>query len=308
MTASSSAALPPALASLLARAQALYQRHGARLPPLVVLLLSLLIAWQLATLLWLLVPTPESARWRPAPVQPDPAPARPLSRVSLAEAHLFGEYRAGAVGDAASLANAPDTQLNFTLLGILSSSNDAESMALIAREGGDEAAFRIGDDVSPGVNLQAIFADRVILARNGRLETLRLDKDAPSNAAIINAAADTAPAEAAAAGTPAAAEMLSQIRQQVMADPGRAASFIRVQPIAGEAGVRGYRVYPGPERGAFNAAGLKPGDVVTAINGTPLNDPGTALQLLQNLSSASTVSLAVERNGTIQSVNLSVNP
>jgi general secretion pathway protein C len=305
MTATSLPALPPALAQALARVRLLYQRHGQRLPPLAVLLLGLLIAWQLASLVWLAVPTPEAARWKPAPAYVDPTPPKPVSNEGLASSHLFGEYRAGAVADAASLANAPDTQLNFTLLGILAGSSDSESLALIAREGGDEAPFRIGDDVSPGVNLQAIFPDRVILSRNGRLETLRLDKDAPSNALALNAAANAGEGQE---GSPAAAEMLSQIRQQVMTDPSKAASFIRVQPIAGESGVRGYRIYPGPERGAFNAAGLKPGDVVTAINGTPLNDPGQALQLLQSLSTASSLNLAVERNGATQSVNLSLNP
>ncbi|MDP3857566.1 MAG: type II secretion system protein GspC [Stagnimonas sp.] len=306
MTATALSTLPPPLAAALVRLRALYLRHGARLPPIASLLLAMLIAWQLASLFWLWLPTPASTRWAPAPAPAELAPAKPAAGSdALASAHLFGEYRAGAASDAASLANAPDTQLNFTLLGILAGSSDAESLALIAREGGDEAPFHIGDDVSPGVSLQAIFPDRVILARGGRLETLRLDKDAPSNAGVFNAVAAGAEGQD---GTPAAAEMLSQIRQQVMTDPSKAASFIRVQPIAGEGGVRGYRVYPGPERAAFTAAGLKPGDVVTAINGTPLNDPGTALQLLQSLSGASTVSLAVERNGAIQSVNLSLNP
>lgn len=306
MTVTAASTLPPPVAAALLRLKLLYQRHGARLPPVATLLLAMLIAWQLASLVWLWVPLPESAGWKPAPAAPPPAAAKPAATPdALASAHLFGEYRAGAVGDAASLANAPDTQLNFTLLGILAGSSDEESLALIAREGGDEAPYRIGTDVSPGVTLQAIFPDRVILARGGRLETLRLDKDAPSNAGLFQA---TAPTEGAGEGSAASAEMLSQIRQQVLSDPGKAASFIRVQPIAGEGGVRGYRVYPGPERAAFTAAGLKPGDVVTAINGSPLSDPGQALQLLQSLSSASAVNIAVERNGTVQSVNLSLNP
>lgn len=304
MTVTAASTLPPPVAAALLRLKLLYQRHGARVPPIATLLLAMLIAWQLASLVWLWVPLPESARWKPAPAAPPPAAARPAATPdALASAHIFGEYRAGAVGDAASMANAPDTQLNFTLLGILAGSSDAESLALISREGGDEAPYRIGADVSPGVTLQAIFPDRVILARGGRLETLRLDKDAPSNAGLFQTAAPAAEAGESSAS----AEMLTQIRQQVLSDPSKAASFIRVQPIAGEGGVRGYRVYPGPERAAFTAAGLKPGDVVTAINGSPLSDPGQALQLLQSLSSASTVNLAVERNGTVQSVNLSLN-
>lgn len=304
MTASTYPQLPPAVAAVLARASALHSRYGARLPGIVALLLALLASHQLATLFWTAVPTSASAHWQPAPAFVDTTPLKPVvSADAIGGAHLFGEYRLGANADAALLANAPDTLLNFTLIGILASSRDAESLALIAKEGGGEAPYAIGDDIASGVNLQAIFPDRVILSRNGKLETLRLDKDSASNAQLL-----TTNVGEATAGSVDAAAMLSQIRQQVVTDPTKAANFIRVQPLTGEAGVRGYRVYPGPERAAFNAAGLKPGDVVTAINGVPLDDPAKALQLLQNLSNATTLNLAVERNGTVQSVNLSVNP
>ncbi len=304
MNSSTLPTLPPALAAVLTQATALYRRFGARLPPLAMLLLVAVLAWQLAGLLWVLVPMPQSAAWKPAPGFVDPATGKvALNADALAAAHLFGQYQASA--SSASLANAPDTQLNFTLLGILSGSTEKESLALIAKDATDEAPYAIGDDVSPGVNLQAIFPDRVILSRNGRLETLRLDKDAPSNAPISTLVSSvTEPQE----GTPAAAQMLSQIKEQVLTDPTKAANFIRVQPISGESGLKGYRVYPGPERGAFNAAGLKPGDVVTAINGTSLSDPAQALQLLQGLSQASSMSLTVDRNGVSQSVNVSAGP
>lgn len=304
MTVSALPALPPALAAARSRALALYRLHGAKLPPIATLLLLCVLAWQLATLLWTLVPLPQSAAWSPAPGMVESGPQRQaLNADALAAAHLFGQLQTSA--STASLANAPDTQLNFTLLGILAGSTEAESLALIAKDNTDEAPYSIGDDVSPGVNLQAIFPDRVILSRNGRLETLRLDKDAPSNAAVFTAAA---PSGEAQEGTPAAAQMLAQIKEQVITDPSKAANFIRVQPVNVDGGMKGYRVYPGPERGAFNAAGLKPGDVVTAINGTPLNDPGQALQLLQSLAQSSSLSLTIDRNGVSQSVNVSAGP
>lgn len=304
MTASALPNLPPALAAGLARANALYRRHGAKLPPIAAALLTAVLAWQLATLLWTLIPLPASARWTPAPGFVDPKPARAaLNADALAGAHLFGQYQASA--SATNVANAPDTQLAFTLLGILAGTRDKESLALIAKDNADEAPYAIGDDVSPGVALTAIFTDRVILSRNGQLETLRLDKDSPSNAPVFNPATNSSEPQE---GTPAAAQMLSQIKEQVLTDPSKAANFIRVQPISGEGGLKGYRVYPGPERGAFNAAGLKPGDVVTAINGTSLSDPGQALQLLQSLSQSSNMSLTVDRNGVSQSVNVSASP
>jgi general secretion pathway protein C len=46
---------------------------------------------------------------------------------------------------------------------------------------------------------------------------------------------------------------------------------------------------------------------VTAINGTELNDATRALQMLTELSTASSVSLTVERGGNPQTVNISLN-
>lgn len=303
MTVTALSQLPPTISAALAKAALVYRRHGSGLPSLITLLLVLLLAKQLAGLFWVLVPVPKSVAWAPAPGFIAPSAGKPvLNQDALAAAHLFGQYQASA--STASLANAPDTQLNFTLLGILAGSKESESRALIAKEAGDEGAYAIGDDIAPGVNLQAIFPDRAILSRNGRLETLRLDKDSPSNAPVFAASNNAEPQE----GSPAAAQMLASIKEQVVSDPGKAANFIRVQPITGDGGLKGYRVYPGPERAAFNAAGLKPGDVVTAINGTPLDDPSQALQLLQSLSQAGSMSLTIDRNGVSQSVNIAAAP
>ncbi len=307
MSSSAIATLPAPIATALARLQALYRAHGAQLPPVVALLLALIIATQCAALLWRLVPLPESARWQPAPAFVDTSPVRARGNgEAVANARLFGEYQVAASASAQTLAAAPETTLNFTLLGILAGTRDAESMALIAKDNGQEAPYRIGDDVAPGVNLQAIFLDRVILSRNGTLETLRLDKNSASNAQVISAIESNN--QAATSGTPEAAVMLAQVRDQVLSDPSKAASFVRLQPITSDAGVRGYRVYPGAQREAFEAAGLQAGDVVTGINGTPLDNPGQALQLLQSLSTASTASLAVERNGQIQSITINLSP
>ncbi len=48
-----------------------------------------------------------------------------------------------------------------------------------------------------------------------------------------------------------------------------------------------------------------PGDLVTAINGTPLDDPARGMEILQSINSASEVTVTVERNG--QSAQVSIN-
>ena len=108
-------------------------------------------------------------------------------------------------------------------------------------------------------------------------------------------------------GSATEAYQLAEIREQLLADPAKAADYLRVQParIGGE--MRGYRIYPGRNRQLFSTAGLRPGDLVTGVNGVELDDPARALQLLGDLSSASELSVTIERGGNQQTINVNLN-
>ncbi len=272
----------------------LYEQHGRRLPPIVVLMLVVLVAWLAARLLWALAPVPAAARWQVPAAAPLVETGRRADLPALVDQHLFGSYQRSPDGQ--NLAEAPETRLSLSLLGILASSPDNESRALIGSSDGDEKPYAIGDDVIRGVRLQAIFADRVVLARDGTLETLRLNKDAPSTA--------PAPMARIPSGTE---QTLTRIRDEVMSDPGKASQYIRVQPANVDGQLKGFRVYPGRERGAFNDLGLRPGDLVTSVNGIQLDDSQKALQMLTELSKANSISLTVERAGQTQNFNVTLN-
>jgi general secretion pathway protein C len=283
--------------SWLRGANALYQRHGRRLPALAVALFAILLGRAAADLVWTLVPVPESARWQPPPAAPTASrSAESPDAAAAAAAGLFGRYEAPA---AASLLAAPDTPLNLKLIGLLADDREQYSRALIDN-GTDEQSYAIGDDVARGVMLQAIFPDRVILSRGGRLETLRLERDQPG------AGGDSAPvAMVEERAPPSGPPPLSQIRDEVLKDPAKASDYVRIQPANIGGQLKGYRVYPGRDRTAFTTAGLRPGDLVTSVNGVQLDDPAKALQMLGDLSQAGQVNLVVERGG--QSQNISIN-
>ncbi|MBI2382935.1 MAG: type II secretion system protein GspC [Gammaproteobacteria bacterium] len=286
----------------------IYERYGRTLPRLATLVFVVLGARAAADLMWQLIPPPEGAAWTPLPVA---APAGPAARdpnavdVNLiVGARLFGEYRAPEPTQTALL-EAPETRLNLTLVGILAGTRERDSRALIAGGSGGEEPYAVGDDVARGVRLQAIFPDRVILERDGRLETLRLERDKPSEGGGYSPLAEaSAPVDTASVD---AAPTLGQIRDQVLKDPAKASEYIRVQPANVGGQLKGYRIYPGRDRSVFSGAGLRPGDLVTAVNGVELNDPARALQLLGELSSVSQVTLTVERAGQPQTINVTLN-
>lgn len=282
--------------------RSLVDRYGRWLPPALNLLLLLLLAYLLAGLVWALGPTPTEAAWQPPAVDVSTqARGNAFDAKAFAEAALFGHYQAPANPSVTALANAPETQLNLQLLGILANRLvPQDSRAVINGGSGGEKPFSLGDDISPSVQLKAIFPDRVVLSRKGRFETLRLNRDRPnSGGGDVPIAVDRG-----SAGN--ASVKLSQVRNELLSNPTKAGDFIRVQPVSGPGGQGqlGYRIYPGPNRTAFQASGLHPGDLVTAVNGVPLNNPAETLQLLSQLSQASSVSLSIQRGNQSQTVNL----
>jgi len=281
----------------------LYERHVGRITAAANVVLVIVVAVLAAQLLWSLVPLPESARWSPTPVPPQQqtlAKAPNADLTSLIDRNLFGAYRPPEQA-LAKAENAPDTRLSLTLMGVVADASPEQSRALIAASNGEEKSFSIGDDVTAGVKLETIYADRVLLSRQGQLETLRLDKNAPSRA--------PAPTSGPNASSPDASTtaMLSDIRTQILADPTKASNYLRVQPSNVNGQLKGYRIYPGREREAFKQLGLRPGDLVTSVNGVQLDDPQKALQLLGDLSQAASVSLTIERGGQAQTLSVNFN-
>jgi general secretion pathway protein C len=281
---------------------ALYERHVGRIAAAANVVLVVVVALLAAQLVWAMIPVPESARWAPTPVQAQPqarAKAPNADLTALIDRNLFGAYQPPEQ-TLAKAEDAPDTRLSLTLMGVVADASPEQSRALIAASNGEEKSFSIGDDVTSGVKLENIYADRVLLSRQGQFETLRLDKNAPSRAPAPSAPNTTSPDASTTA-------MLSDIRTQILADPTKASNYLRVQPSNVNGQLKGYRIYPGREREAFKQLGLRPGDLVTSVNGVQLDDPQKALQLLGDLSQAASVSLTIERGGQAQTLSVNFN-
>jgi general secretion pathway protein C len=81
---------------------------------------------------------------------------------------------------------------------------------------------------------------------------------------------------------------------------------VRPQPFMPNGQLKGYRIYPGPNRQQFAALGLRAGDLVTEINGVALNNPAQGMEVFRSLGGASQVTLTVERDGQPQVLSLNM--
>ena len=258
-------------------------------PSLVAAVLVLFIAWLLAQLTWELLPQPKSAAaaFVPAPV----AVAHQLVAGKIADQHLFGNA-AQPIGNAS---NAPDTTLALTLHGIVAGKNAQDSRALIVANG-DEEPYAVGANLPGGAVIRAIYPDRVMLERSGRVEALRLPKtdtgSAPGPAMAMGAPMDSEPDTSLPQP-----QNLGELRQQIAQNPQRLMDVVRAMPVQEQGKLMGYRVYPASNSPVFAQLGLKPGDVVTAVNGIPLTNPAQSMQLLSALKTSEQISITLTRNG-----------
>jgi general secretion pathway protein C len=262
------------------------------LPPIATALIVIAIAYQLAQLTWTLVPGSASAAApasRPA-TDDNAAPSTDLS--GLTDSHLFGEAAEQAAPVVTEVIDAPETTLSLTLKGILAVEADGKGSVIISSNRGDDKTYQVGQSIdgADGATLHSVYADRVLLDRNGRLETLRLPKELPASGSPT----------AMASPLPQAAAPSGSLREVISENATRLQDIVRLAPHVQEGQVVGFRVNPGRDRAAFEALGLRAGDVVTDINGTVLDDPSQGLQVFQSLGETTQANVTVLRDGVPQ--------
>jgi len=265
-------------------------RLAAAAPAIASVVLVVALAAQLASLVWRVI-IPTTATMPAADLQAPVATGPNIA--GIVNAHLFGSAAIEATGDAA---NAPQTNLRLTLAGTLAGADPTRGWAIIGESAQAARVYATGATVTGGARLKEVYADRVILERGGRLESLSLPRLAGGGGAV-----PVAQRPSPVAQQPTLADSVQTLVRQ---DPGAVSEIIRPQPVFAGGQQKGYRVYPGRNRAQFASLGLMPGDLVTAVNGAPLDDPNRGMETLRGIGAGGAVTLTIERNGSEQQVTI----
>ncbi len=276
------------------------------------LLLVLSLAAVLAELTWKLVPAPpveappvdmgldmEGA----GPASGSAATGRPAPQAAggIAGLHLFGAKPASRPAAQPRPEVVPETRLQLVLRGVFASDDPEAAGAIVAERNGRESFYGVGDKLPGGAILQAVYPDRIVLLRGGRLETLRMPREG-SGGAGARRTTSRAPAPAAASGA-----SLREYRDMLLNNPQQFADKVRYRPYTEGGRMRGYEIQPGRDAGFLTRFGLQPGDVVTSVNGITLNSPAKGLSILRSLAKTDRVRVEILRNGIPQTIDLNVN-
>ena len=267
-------------------------------PKLVSFALAALIAVELARIvISLLSGGPVKS---PQPVLANVAPRAQHAGIDVqgvVSAHLFGV--AAVDPGAQDPANAPQSTANLVLAGTIATQDPKHGVAIIS-DGGPSKVYSVGDRIG-GATLHSVYLDHVILDRGGALETLLLPR-------LLGPGMRGAPVARRGGGDPRTVAAVENIRRMVQQDPGILDQVMRVVPSYDSAAgkLRGFRAYPGRNRQIFSKLGLKAGDLVTAINGTPLDDPQRGQEIFNTIQTSDHATVTIERSGQKQDITLNI--
>ncbi len=262
-------------------------------PLLVSLVLGILITVELARASLILSGGSPSKAREPALVLNARAPKRLAIDVhGIAAAHLFGVF----VDDPSTQdpAKAPRTTANLLLAGTLATDDPKHGFAIIS-DGGRATVYGVGDSVADGA-LHSVYRDRVVLRRRGGLETLVLPR-----LPLAKGKSDSQPAPAPRTAEGEQARNLPQ-----MGSPS-AGDVLQGTGSAGPDGkLRGFRVFPTGNRRIFTESGLRPGDLVVAVNGASLEDQDrqTGQEIFNTMKTSSQATITIERAGQRHDVTI----
>jgi general secretion pathway protein C len=264
-----------------------------------------LCLYLLVRIVWLLLPRGDATGSGATAAAQAPASAT----VSVAKWHLFGNPQGiASATPASSLATVLKLGLRGTLA--LADPKDERALAIIANEQGVETSYRIGVEVAAGARLTEVYPDHVVLDHEGVAETLTLPR--PDQHALASPAKNQQ--RLAAASTPAASVPPGAAPGSAVPNAAGASAMPRIdpqdvarqlKPVFADGRIVGADI-SGADASLLARLGLKPTDVVTAINGTPLAGVTNPQALMEQLQSSSSVQVTVQRDGKPATLTLSL--
>lgn len=239
---------------------------------ILIALIVILLAVQVTRLFWIIVtPVGPLAGWRAPSVNVVPPSARQA---------LFNGFDPFYPMNAAAATTQNVTSLNLVLFGVRTNESSGGGSAIIAGEDGIQKSFAVGEEVAPGVTLDAVAFDHVILSRGGVKESLYLDQSVPAET--------VSPSGAAPQSAPAAPDTGGLNAQTLQKAIGFA-------PRNEGGRVNGLVLKAQDDGTMLKLAGFQAGDVVVAVNGRPVS---SATDVLAQIRPGARINVEVERGGS----------
>lgn len=264
------------------------------------LVLVVFLAALLADTVWLWVSGPND----PVPRDPDLSRLQALESGESSERLQYEQVRDWALfgtwqdqtsnnsGNGEEPVDAPETRLQLELLGVFQTGAQGQSPgAIIAEEGDNGELYRVGDRLPGNARLEQVHADRVILRRQGQLETLKLESPGlDGGVQSVDRSDDQRSREddKDSGGDqdedgPAMSGDVEEQRERI------------IRGLGLESNDEGYVIGESAPAQLLDRAGLKPGDVVVSVNGHDVGQKKADLAALKEYHDRGSAEVVIQR-------------
>ena len=261
------------------------------------ILMVVLLAHALAQLTWRIFAPADTAVVTGLRSTPAVARRQAARLKTVGDMHLFGIAKTHTTRPQ----NIKKTSLNLRLHGVIASTDPAQSVAIIAEgKNAKGRAYKVGDSIKGSV-VYEVKPGEVILKRNGRYESLPLPRERlPQTGKRRNTSRHVMGVRNVQSN-----QRLRNLRKTFVKNPEKFWQNIRIESaidnVTGK--VKGYTIRHN-DQNVMRAMGLRPGDVVTSVNGQALTDPTVFMSLMEQFKNGQEFSLTIERNGQQQVINV----
>lgn len=250
--------------------------------------------------------------WRFATPKPPSAPATALapqvaSRAqdlqTILGANLFGQSAASGPARQLPLESIPLTSLNLVLTGVVVTTTG--SFALMSIDGAPETPVSVGQSLTAGATLQAVYSDRAIIVRGGAQEAVVLKDSKPAPGATGPSVTYSVPQGPAV--TQLAANQFSVNREQ-LTQQMQTPEFLSQALIVPHAG-GGFMVRDIKPGSLYEKLGLKVGDIIQSVNGQSISTIEDVMRIYQQMGGSQAVAqvdIEVTRAGKPQRLQYSL--
>jgi len=266
-------------------------------------LLAFYVLWQAGSLVWKLWLLNDESLQAEAVIPLSPGDTEPESLQNLLSHPLIQSPADPATKGSAS-ADKPKTSLNLKLVGLMYSTDKDQARAIIVSEKDGARSYSTRERVADKVEIFSIEPDRVILLHAGRQEALMLDPEEGSSGNRPDT--EDEPVKNSGKDQASAAVQSTSGRNRANA-PRRTEDLMEdfsATPVMEEGELVGFRLQALRDPEIMNEWGIGPDDVITAVNGVPLNSQGKIMVLYDKLKKEKEFALTLNNGGKSRTVTV----
>ncbi len=277
--------------------------------------LAFFVAWQAGSLVWKL--------WLLNEESPPPADlialslknTEPESLQNLLRYPLIRTASTPATQDSAAI-NAPKTSLKLKLVGLMYSTDKNQARAIIETPEEGARSFATRERVADNAEIYSIEPDRVILMHAGRQEALMLNPEQkPSGSPTDTGNQPVNDQNTKQVSTEAQnrnetnTEPQAETTQKLANVPKNMEELMRdfsATPVMENGVLLGFRLKALRNPELMKGLGIDPNEVITAVNGIPLNAPGRIMVLYDKLKRQREFEITLNNGGNSRTIAINL--